>query len=569
MIWVGTIVVSIPFIFVGFGATQFTGGAADEVVGTILREPVMRSELEEVYSRWYGGRAPQDLDRMKEAFDRLAYLRAAKHYGVAVSEEEIDRMVDQYDLQRQVYAQYRLQPPEERMRHLFRLMGQYGKKHPEVRRLVRDMAIEGKFYELVDAGTAISDLESFLQFSREKEQRKAIFVPLRPEDFEVLVTPQEMTEKDQQEFYEKHKDEYPGEYKPGYMLPPKIRIEYLLADRDRIRSEMDVTEDEIAKFYAENRTRWEIEEAASEEGKHTPLEEVADEIREELLDSKTDERIALVMREAPKFMDPDFSRPLEMPAIPERIPELAYGKTDFFTKEEAKDLPLLGDLSTVLDRMLQVRTMQMDRTQIPKGGMIYQVVEKIPARSRPYEEVKEQVAEDLEYHLARDKAFEQAQRMRTILKNSTWDDAIAKINELLVAKMRPPEDIPPEEYIPPEGPVKWYETPFFTKDVPSLENVGSVPAFKEEIFKLKVRKENDSRDAALDPDIGEVVRDPKTGTCFVIQLTEVKQPDMRGFVARLEELREKVKERKRRDLRFAWQHSLLNEQTVTFGKPKE
>lgn len=80
------------------------------------------------------------------------------------------------------------------------------------------------------------------------------------------------------EQFERYRDMLP-EQSPegfGYMLPPRVSVEWLYMDVDEIMDTVSVTEEEIRKFYDENRDRYLIEAAADAGDAADEADEAAD-----------------------------------------------------------------------------------------------------------------------------------------------------------------------------------------------------------------------------------------------------------------------------------------------------
>ncbi|MCA9039556.1 MAG: hypothetical protein KDA65_04335 [Planctomycetaceae bacterium] len=96
-------------------------------------------------------------------------------------------------------------------------------------------------------------------FRKTQIRQELQVVPIEADKFIPLVN-NDPKDSEIQQFFDQYKDKLPGELavnSPGFMVPRKVNLEYLMADRDALHDELaaqvEVSDEEIEKFYEENK----------------------------------------------------------------------------------------------------------------------------------------------------------------------------------------------------------------------------------------------------------------------------------------------------------------------------
>ncbi|MAT16659.1 MAG: hypothetical protein CMJ46_15475 [Planctomyces sp.] len=96
-------------------------------------------------------------------------------------------------------------------------------------------------------------------FRKTKIEQELQVVPIPTEKFIPLVN-NNPTDSEIEKYFDKYKDKLPRELgmnAPGFKVPRKVNLEYLMADRDALQDELsqgiEITDEEVEEFYEENK----------------------------------------------------------------------------------------------------------------------------------------------------------------------------------------------------------------------------------------------------------------------------------------------------------------------------
>lgn len=187
----------------------------------------------------------------EQALETMLMAERAKQMGLVVSDQTINDMI------RQISSDS-LTPAE--VQTIIR--GLQPQRPISTGRLfdaLRTELLAMQYYQFFLSSLAdVPPAQRFEYFSRLNRRVKAEVMPLAVAEF-VSQTP-EPTDAEVKEYYEKYKNAYPDPTSPdpGFNKPKRASFQYFKASLDPLAEQLkgEVTEEEIAKFYEENKQRF-------------------------------------------------------------------------------------------------------------------------------------------------------------------------------------------------------------------------------------------------------------------------------------------------------------------------
>jgi len=187
----------------------------------------------------------------QQAVETMLMAERAKQMGLVVSDQTINDMIRQISSDSLSPAEIqaiirRLQP--QRPISVARLFDAF-----------RTELLAMQYYQFFVGSLAdVPPAQRFEYFSRLNRRVKSEVLPLAVAEF-VSQAP-EPTDAEVKEFYEKYKNAYPDPTspEPGFNKPKRASFQYFKATLDPLAEQLkgEVTEEEIAKFYEENKQRF-------------------------------------------------------------------------------------------------------------------------------------------------------------------------------------------------------------------------------------------------------------------------------------------------------------------------
>jgi len=118
--------------------------------------------------------------------------------------------------------------------------------------------------------------EVWMDYAYRNRQARVRFVELEPSRFTSLV---EVSEKELQDFYEKHKNTVanPGSSKVGYKAPKRAKVACAVADYAKFEENVEVSDKDIRDYYEENKSEFLVEENEEDDGNSDAVAEQAGE----------------------------------------------------------------------------------------------------------------------------------------------------------------------------------------------------------------------------------------------------------------------------------------------------
>ncbi|MCA9269947.1 MAG: hypothetical protein KDA41_15810, partial [Planctomycetales bacterium] len=196
--------------------------------------------------------------------------------------------------------------------------------------------------------------EAWLAHSRMKRPMTAEFVPMRVEDFVAKVTG-EPTESEIEALYDKNKERLagPNDKEPGFYRRTKIDFHYIQANIDDFltAAKAEVTAEQIARYYEENKNTFRVEEPAFSPVESNDSNSTDPRNTEPSPPAPSDDAAPATEPAAtePAATEPDTSepaKPTDEPAAPATDPAAPAEEPKPDTSEPAADAPAVSDEST-------------------------------------------------------------------------------------------------------------------------------------------------------------------------------------------------------------------------------
>lgn len=440
---------AVIIVFV-LGFVFFSGsgpGAADDPGSQVLAEVggerilaadfdrQYRSQLQQYQQMYQGNFTPQlakalDLPRqvLDGMVDRILRLEAARRLKLRVSDDEVARkIVSLFQENGQFIGR-------EKYEKLLRGNGMYPARFEED---LREDLLAQKYGALVRASVLVPESDVLREFSNRNEKATIEYILVPASRLESASTP---TDPELQSYYDKHRERY--------RAPEQRRLRYLLVERAKVRSKMTASEPEIKAEYERRRSSLEVPEQVN--AAHILIKVDAD-TTEEQAKQKAE---ALAARAK---AGEDFAK-------------LANENTEDETgKGSGGRLPLFGRGQMVgpFDQaVFDMKAGEIRTVKTEFGHHVIKLDERLPARTRPLEEVRA----SLEAELLDRKSTADTDRIARELGQKL--SKMGKASEDELRKLQADN-------------VTYNTTPWVGKGEP-LEGIGANPQFSEEAWGTKV-----------------------------------------------------------------------------------
>ncbi len=390
----------------------------------------------DAYRSAYGGNLSEQmlkqlgLDRqiLQQLVDREAQLSEARRLKMSVSDDELA----QYILVMPAFQENGRFIGEARFATLLR-MSRPPMTVEQFQESLRNDQVVRKLYTAVTDWITLTDQEVAQEFQRRNEKVKLEMVSVPADKFRSAVT---MTDADLAAYFEAHKEQY--------RVGERRKIRYLLVDVDGLRGSSQPAAREVERNYNENAELY-----------STPEQIRASQILFKTAGKKADEvkaKAEQVLKEVKA--GGDFA------ALAKKYSE------DEASAKQGGDLDFLpkGKLSPAFDEAaFALNPGEVSGViKTPTGFAIIKVTDKKPAATRPLDEVRAQIIDQLAWEKASTKAADLAVAMeKEITKPADLDKAAAAHG------------------------LKVQESGFFTREEPIL-GLGASPQATAEAFSLKV-----------------------------------------------------------------------------------
>src|SRR5277367_1007124 len=263
---------------------------------------------------------------------------------------------------------------------------------PVFEELIRQGLLEERFRKLITDGISASPAELQQEFRDRNEKIKLDYALIRPEDLELKLVP---TEEEIKAAYEKNR--------ATYQLPERRVVRYGLVDINQMRQAVHISDDQLKAQYQQNIVQYQVQNRVHVQ--HILLTTVGktsaevEEIRQKAED------ILKQVKKGGNFSD-----------LAKKYSE------DAVSKDKGGDLGFITQGQTVPEFEKAAFTLEpgqvSDLVKTQYGFHIIKVLEKEPAHTKPFEEVKESLRAHLVLGQAEKEASDTADKIATEVRRS-------------------------------------------------------------------------------------------------------------------------------------------------------
>jgi peptidyl-prolyl cis-trans isomerase D len=391
-----------------------------------------QSQLQE-YQRRYGGSINEQLLRqmgidrqiLQQLIDERAAIAEAQRLGLTVTDAELAHRISVipafqqggqfvgHDIYEQVLRRQRLTPEE-------------------FEENLRSALLAEKLRAAVTDWVAVSEADLEREYRRRNEKVKLELVVFTPETAQKDVN---VSDAEVNAEFDKHKDRY--------RIPEKRKIRYLLVDTDAVKAKVVIPPGDVERYYQQNVQQYSTPEQVR--ASHILLK----------AEGKDD---AAVKAQAESILTQvkagaDFAE-LAKKISQDEASAANGGDLDYFGRGR-----MVKEFEGAAFSLAPGSISDLVKTQY--GYHIIKVVDKKPAATRPFEEVRQQIADQLAYERAQTQVSELATTLASDIKSPADLDTVAKARGLSVQ-----------------------DSAFFSKDEP-INTLGPAPEVASEAFLMK------------------------------------------------------------------------------------
>ncbi len=458
------------------------GTNAQDVVATVDGRDITVARFRRVYTQQmqayrsaYGGNVDEKLLKQLGIDQRVVQqmiaeetaLAEAQRLGITASDAEVQQRIlaipafqeDGRFIGTQRYEQLlRMQNPP---------MG-HEEFEDQVRRGITIEKLQGALTDWI----TLSDTELAAELKRRNEKVKLAAVSFPADKFRDAVS---VTDADVASYFDAHKDDF--------KIPEKRKIRYALVDMQGIRDRISISPEDVKRYYEDNQDQYSTPEQVR--ASHILLK----------TDGKNDEEVKKRAEEIlakAKAPGADFAK-LANQYTEEDAGKTRGGDLDFFSKGQ-----MVPEFDAVAFALKPGEISDLVKTQY--GYHIIKVTDRKPATTRPLDEVKAQIEDQLKWERAQTQAERLADDVAGKLKTPADFDTVAKPRGLVVS-----------------------DSNFFSREEP-ITGIGMAPAVTDRAFEMK------------EGEVSDPIRTPQ-GFAFI---TVTGRQDAR--VPSLDEVKDKVRD---------------------------
>ena len=471
------VVFYIPDFLRGTGADAAATDTVAVVNGHQIRADEFRRAYQsqmQAYRSAYGGQMSEqvlkqlgiDQQILQQLVDERAALAEADRVGVKVSDAEVAQRI--YSIP--AFLENGAFIGQSRYQQLL------GSQNPplttsDFEEGIRRSLVMEKLRASVTEWLSVSDKELQDEYRRRNDKIKLAVVAFNADSYRPDVT---ASDADVSTYFEGHQADF--------RIPDRRKVKYVLIDIDAIRAKVVVSPADLTRAYNDNITQFTSPEQVR--ASHILLKTEGKD------DATVKAKAEELLKEARGGAD---------------FAELAKKNSeDDSNAKNGGDLDYFGRGRMVPEFDAVAFTMQpgqlSDVVKTQFGYHIIKLTDKKAGATRPIEEVKQQLTDQLQSERAQQQASDLAQRLQGQIKKATDLDLVAKAEGLAVQ-----------------------ETGFFAKDEPIL-SVGSAPEMSSRAFTLAD---------------GEVSPALRSSRGFVFETVTAKQD---SYIPKLDEVKDKVKD---------------------------
>jgi peptidyl-prolyl cis-trans isomerase D len=336
---------------------------------------------------------------------------------------------------------------------------------------IRRSLVMEKLRASVTDWLSVSDKELQAEYKRRNDKIKLAVVAFNAESYRPDVT---ASDADIASYFEGHQADF--------RIPDKRKVRYLLVDIDALRSKVVVSQADLLKAYNDNIQQYTTPEQVR--ASHILLKTEGKD------DAAVKAKAEAILKEAKAGAD--FAELAKKNSEDESNAKNG-GDLDYFGRGR-----MVPEFDTAAFAMETGQISDLVKTQF--GYHIIKLTDKKPGTTRPLDEVKQQLTDQIQSERAQQQAGDIAQRLEGQIKKPADLETAAKANGFTVQ-----------------------DTGFFAKDEPIL-GVGAAPEMSSRAFSMNE---------------GEVSPAIRTGRGFVFETVTAKQD---SYVPKLDEVKDKVRE---------------------------
>jgi peptidyl-prolyl cis-trans isomerase D len=476
-------IVVLAFIFLYIPSFLDEPGAAgmNDVVASVDGRNITVARFRRVYQQQlqsyraaYGGNVDERLIKqlgldqriVQQMIEEETALAEAKRLGISATDEEVrERIAVLPGLQENGHF-----IGEQRYRQML-LMRNPPMRPDEFEEEVRRGVTVEKLQGALTGWVTVGDKEIADEFRRRNEKVKLAVAAFPADKFREGIDP---TDAEVAAYFEEHKNEL--------KVPEKRKVRYALVDLQSMRSRIQISPQDILRFYEDNPQQYSTPEQVR--ASHILLK--TDGKDEAVVRKQAEDLLAQVKKGA------DFAQ-LATKHSQDEVSASKGGDLDYFGSGK-----MVPEFDKAAFSLPVGQVSDLVKTQY--GFHIIKVTDKKPATTRPLDEVKAQIEDQLKWDRAQAEAQRLSDDVAGNLKKATDFDTVAKPRGLTVG-----------------------ESSLFSREEP-ITGLGMAPAAVERAFELK------------DGEISEAVRTPQG---FAFLMVTGRQD---AYVPKLEEVKARVRE---------------------------
>ncbi len=377
-------IIAVVFVFYfGYSFTSNKNLKVAYVNGELISEPEYQKTYQDMldavrnrYKDMWNDTLIKSLNLRNRALENLINQRlmtqAARRLGLDVTESEIQKAIMSYPAF-QVNGQFDV--------GRYRSLLGYNRMNPEDFELnMGQELIDKKLREFLFAFLDITDVEVRDYYTFMNQKIKISFVPFKTADYKKEIKP---GQADLESYFKENKEQY--------RLPKQIKVSYIEIDPERFKGKVEIAEKEIEGYYEYNRERF-----------TEPKKVRARHILFKLKENASEEETAKVRKKAESV--------LAMAKKGEDFAELAKKYSEGPTKEKGGDLGFFekGKMVPAFEKAAYALKEGeiSDIVQTPFGLHIIKVEEIKEARTKPIEEVRQEIVEAITKNISAELAHE-------------------------------------------------------------------------------------------------------------------------------------------------------------------
>jgi len=477
LVCVAFVLFYIPDFLRGSGADAASSDTVAKVDGREITSGEFRRTYQaqlQAYRSAYGNNMSEQLLKqlgidqqiLQQMVDERAALAEADRVGISVSDEEVRQRIFSMPA--------------------FQENGQFigDSRYQQLLRMQRPPLTPSDFEDNVRHGLAVEKLRASItdwlsvpdselekEYRRRNDKVKLAVVSFTADNFRSQVS---ASDAEVASYFDAHKNDF--------KIPEKRKIRYLLIDVDALRAKVTIPESDVEKEYKNNEEQYKTPEQVR--ASHILLKTEGKD------DAAVKAKAEEILKQAKSGAD--FAELAKKNSEDEASAKNG-GDLDYFGKGR-----MVPEFDAAVFAMQPGQVSDLVKTQY--GYHIIKLVDKKPATTRPYAQVRQQLHDQLAYQRAQAQAADLAQNLEKQIKSPGDLDKVGKAQGLTVQ-----------------------ESGFFARDEPIL-GLGPAPEAANKAFDMKQ---------------GEVAGPLRASRGFVFETMVARQDP---YVPKVEEVKERVRD---------------------------